>query len=399
MTDYQATLLQLLSKELFNKSVDLLGANLDDVLKEARMQAVEQCAFNAIDKNLLTQDELNKWKQASYNDIAQNIRVFHNHNLLHKWMSENEIPYVILKGVASAYYYPNPVYRSMGDVDFLVNKEDIQKAGSVLENQNLKPWDEEHISHIVYRDTGKHYEMHFNLAGTPNGDAGDLVREYTSDIFENAETKKILGNEVVLPSKFHHGLILLLHNCHHLTGEGIGLRHLCDWAVFENSLSDAEFRKLFELKLKKLGLWHFAQILTRVSVKYLGAEEKSWAECDDRIVDDLIEDILVGGNFGKKDHNRSIQQMLISNRGKDGVGHISIIKQFIISSNELIFHYWPSARKNKILIPIGWLCFGGRRVFREMTGKRKKTNINKMVDGAAKRRELYKQFHLYERQI
>lgn len=181
------------------------------------------------------------------------------------------------KGAASASYYLTPAFRSMGDVDFLVKTEDVERAGKVLEEHGLKPWDQEHISHIVYRGPRMHYEMHFNLAGTLNGTVGELVREYTKDIFEKAETRSIVSGIAMLPSPFHHGLILLLHTCHHLTGEGVGLRHLCDWAVFENTFSEAEFREIFEEKLKAIGLWRFAQIFTRTSIKYLGADERSWA--------------------------------------------------------------------------------------------------------------------------
>lgn len=97
-----------------------------------------------------------------------------------------------------------------------------------------------------------HLEMHFNLAGIPEGKPGELVREYSKDIYEKASLCRLNNGEAMLPSPFHHGLIILLHTCHHMTGEGIGLRHLCDWAVFVNSLSDDEFRQLFEDRLKKI---------------------------------------------------------------------------------------------------------------------------------------------------
>lgn len=241
-----------------------------------------------------------------------------------------------------------------------------------------------------------HYEMHFNIAGTPNGEVGDLVREYTKDIFEKAQEKTVVNGVAMLPSPFPHGLILLLRTCHHMTGEGVGLRHLCDWAVFENRFSENEFCELFEAKLKKLGLWKFAQILTRVSIKYLGADEKLWAIAEEDVVDALMEDILTGGNFGKKDSDRALQTMLISDRGKDGVGKTSMADQFQNSINELICQKWPSARKNPLLLPIGWIFFGGRRVLREVTGKRKRTDIKRLVESAGVRRDLYSQLHLYE---
>lgn len=386
MIDSQSIILRLLAKALFNRDWEVPIDDWTTVLTEAKNQAVVQLVDSDLDKSLLSPEESKAWKQAASQDIANNIRIGYNHSLLHEWMKD--IPYVILKGAASASYYPIPAYRSMGDVDFLVPNDDIERAGKALEEHGLRPWDQEHISHTVYRGPRMHYEMHFNLAGTPHGAAGDMVREYTKDIFEKAETRTVISGLATLPSPFHHGLILLLHTCHHLTGEGVGLRHLCDWAVFENSFSDIEFREMFEAKLKAIGIWRFAQILTRVSIKYLGADERSWAVADDELVDALMEDILSGGSFGKKDQTRSTQTSLISDRGKNGVGRTSMTDQFIKSGNEVVYHHWPQARENKVLLPIGWAFFGGRRVIRELTGKRAKTDVKKLVEGAEQRRNL-----------
>ena len=107
--------------------------------------------------------------------------------------------------------------------------------------------------------------------------------------------------------------------------EHIGLRHLCDWAVFENSLSEEDFCGLFEEKLKAVGLWKYAQVLTLASIKYLGAENRMWAQIDDEsVVDDLVEDIMNGENLGKKDDQRFKAGLLISSRGKNGVGKTSM---------------------------------------------------------------------------
>ena len=397
MTEAQKILLELLAKELFGKQITLpADADWKQVLQEAQNQAVIQIASNAIPKGLLDQETAGLWSAKASSVIANNIRVVHNHELLHQWMSEGHIPYVILKGCSSAHYYPVPINRAMGDVDFLVPDEYLEQAEKILEEQGLTPWDEEHISHIVYRKKGMHLEMHFNVAGTPEGKAGDLVREYMKDVFEKAQLEPVGSGRAYLPSPFHHGLIILLHTCHHMTGEGVGLRHLCDWAVFENSLSDAEFRNLFEEKLKALGLWKFAQILTRTSIRYLGAEERTWAVCDEEVPEELMEDILTGGNFGRKDKSRSTQTMLISDRGKNGLGRTGMVSQFTKAANGIVCQHWPAARKNKLLLPAGWVYFGGRRIIREMTGKRNKTNIKHVVDSASERRSLYMKMHLYE---
>ena len=331
-------------------------------------------------------------------ELANCIRGIHNHRLLDDWMTEADVRYVILKGCASSHYYPDQYRRSMGDVDFLVSPDDLEKAGEALLRNGLKLCCEESNTHIVYRAKKVSMEMHYNIAGTPEAEAGDIVKEYLCDIFDRSEMQSIGEGAAVMPSPFHHGLIMLLHMSHHMTGEGIGLRHLCDWAVFENRFPDEEFRLLFEDKLRKAGLWTFACVLTGIAVKYLKADEKEWAESDGVVVDALLEDIFCGGNFGIKDSSRKMQTVLISNRGKNGVGKKTMFSQFIESINRIIYLKWPSSKKNKLLLPVGWVYFGGRRFIRELFGKREKTDIRQVIDLSQNRIELYKKLHLFERE-
>ncbi|MBR3640519.1 MAG: nucleotidyltransferase family protein [Oscillibacter sp.] len=398
MTEYQDVLLRLLSKALFDRTVDVPETDWAKLAREAEMQTVSQLAYSALDEKRLPSELAARWKERVLSGVANNVRVAYDHALLHEWMSEAGIPYAVLKGCASAAYYPDPLYRSMGDVDFLVPEDALEAAGRVMERQGLTPWEEEHISHIVYRRQGAYFEMHFRVAGLPNGAAGERIREYMADVFEKATVQPIENGRASLPAPFHHGLVLLLHTCHHLTGEGVGLRHLCDWGVFENRFSDAEFRALFEEKLKAVGLWRFAQVLTLACVKYLGAPKREWAEAaEGETVDGLMADILAGGNFGRKDGTRQTQTLLISDRGKNGVGKTGMTAQFTESINSFICQKWPAARKNKLLLPAGWLYFGGRRLIREVTAK-KKTDVKRLVNTAAERRDLYRKLHIYERE-
>ena len=47
-----------------------------------------------------------------------NLQVAWQHLLVDRLMEKGRIPYVILKGSASGVYYPSPMDRIMGDVDF-----------------------------------------------------------------------------------------------------------------------------------------------------------------------------------------------------------------------------------------------------------------------------------------
>ena len=120
-----------------------------------------------------------------------------------------------------------------------------------------------------------HYELHFEPAGVPGGKAGDYVRKMLEDIQETAV--RVENNEFsyIIPDDFHHGLVMLLHMQHHLLAEGIGLRHLSDWAVFVNTLSadveeKSKFEDIFKERLMKIGLWNFAQNISLSATMALG---------------------------------------------------------------------------------------------------------------------------------
>lgn len=81
-----------------------------------------------------------------------------------------------------------------------------------------------------------------------------------------------------------------------------------------------------------------------MSIKYLGAEKREWAEETDELADQLMEDILSSGNFGVKDAGRSYQTMMISDRGKDGVGKNGMFSQFVESVNNVLYLKIPAAK-------------------------------------------------------
>ena len=60
--------------------------------------------------------------------MTDNLTVNKSHLKIHKLLTDAGIPYVIIKGLASGLYYPDFLLRSMGDVDFLISENDVEKA-------------------------------------------------------------------------------------------------------------------------------------------------------------------------------------------------------------------------------------------------------------------------------
>lgn len=397
LREHEIILLDILANNLFNagRSVNLEEADVNAVWCEAYSQAVTLMAFHNTSDKILHQKEYNYIKTKLSNTLADNAKTDFEHVRINSLMKQAGIPCTILKGFASALYYPDPLMRSMGDVDFLIDTDDFEKAAQVLKDNGYASADKNHDVHDVYFGKVCRCEMHFQPSGIPKGKAGVKVRKYLADLLERTENVQTELGEIAVPSTFHHGLIILLHMCHHLTGDGLGLRHLCDWAVYINAVGEEKFLAMFEKALKDIGLWEFAKTMTLICCEYLGCPEMKWAKnADKKLADYILIDIIIGGNFGQKNADRSHESLLISSKNEKKP---SMLRQFFISANSIVYGNWKAARKFKILLPFGWFFFGGRYIVRSLFGKRPKIRPKKVTKEAAERIDIYAQLRLFDR--
>jgi hypothetical protein len=177
------------------------------------------------------------------------------------------------------------------------------------------------------------------------------------------------------------------------------LRHLCDWAVFVNSFTDDEFAVMFAEKLRSFGLWKYAQIMTSVCEEYLGIKRNRWAvnpQIDANLMSGVIEDILSGGNFGKKDLNRYREIKYISNRGERTVDHKNVVAQVARTLNQKVYSDYRFIDKHHILLPAGWIAEGVKYTGLLISGKRKSKGTSAMLKEAAKRKDIYSKMDLFE---
>ena len=201
------------------------------VLEEARAQSVVIPAFSQCEAYAMDEAERREIQRQVQSLAARSIRSFEQHTAVHRLMADQGIPYCILKGVASAWYYPDRLARQMGDVDFFVARSDFARAAGILEANGFTAEGVGHVHHVGYHKPGVELELHFDAPGVPDGEAGDRVRKLLAHWLEEAQWVEDAPFQFVIPSRFHHALIMLLHMQNHLRSSGMGLRHLCDWAV------------------------------------------------------------------------------------------------------------------------------------------------------------------------
>ena len=364
MNRTQELLLQRVSQALFG--VPDTSSISEDVLREARAQAVTA---------LVTND---------YQMIANNIRVIAAHAELTQLLES--IPFTTIKGYASAFYYPAPEKRIMGDVDFIVPPEYYQTTVAQLLQAEWSRLKENKVPERdePYQKGNTIYELHSEIKGIPNGVGGIKteflsaevkVRELLANLIDTSVKVETQYGPIIIPDEFHHGLIMLLHVAGHMmTGEGVGLRHLCDWAVYAHRTDLEQYRDIYE----NIGLWTFACQLTSVSSAYLGLPKKQWAgEWPEQFLESLINDFLNAGNFGRKTVGRGSSIILERDSFSD------LIKKRI-----------PICQDHPALLPLATAFYLCRYVVRVISGKKKSVKLSTIKE-AKKRKILYDQFQLF----
>lgn len=399
LSEEQNVLLSLISESLFvkNETVSLDSIDFLKLWKEAEIQTVPLLSMNQIEAKGASQEEKAYFKNKLQSYFFRNIAVGTEHCHLHDLLTDAGIPYVIIKGMASSVYYPDELMRLMGDVDFIVSQNDMNKVDKILIADGYTPRKKENSHHVTYDKNSMRCEMHFLPPGIPAGETGEKIIGFFDDIIEQSSEKETSLGKMSLPSAYHHGLIILLHTVHHLTGDGLGLRHLCDWAVFASSFTEDEFRKTFEEKLRSVGLWKFAVVLTDACAKFLGSTLKLTDEAAENMcIDKLIEDVFSSGNFGQKNPDRSHESLFISGRNSDDKKGKSLFLNAIVSVNEIVYSHWKFVRKFKLFLPFGWLFFGGRYIIRSLMGKRPEIRMKQVVHEARERQKFYDELKIFE---
>lgn len=364
MNDTQKDLLSLVANALFSIETDV-KIN-DEIREEAKKQAV----WGLIDSKALAV-------------FANNARVQYSHALLSRCMGD--IPFTTIKGYASAYYYPVPIRRTMGDVDFLIDGKNLDEAEKKLLAEGFVP-DHETSLHRCYRKGNILFEMHARVNGIPDNDAA--VIQLLSDTIGTARRIHSNDGDIIIPDDFHNGLICLLHIISHMRNTGIGLRHFCDWACFVNAVNG--FEEVFKERFESIGLWNCAKIFALTAVKYIGMPYKKWmGEADEAVKDLLMDEVLISGNFGR---NREVQE---ANWFINKKGGKSSIAGFFTTLNGVIKNEWSIVEKVPLLYIAGWIYFPMRYFIRILLGKRKKINLTSAIKQADDKNKLINKLELF----
>lgn len=341
--------------------------------------------------------ERERLEKRSRQTVKQSYRLLFLSRFVLDILKENGLDAVLLKGVATAGFYPVPELRKSGDVDLLVNgAKEAVRAAEILEKYGFQRTEKQNAHHHIVCDSpdGISVEIHSMLAEPFDNDAVNrYLEQLLPEYFIHRSTETIMGVEFLLPDAPYHAFYLLLHMLQHFLRSGFGMKLLCDWVVFwekENTSSDKE---VFLRLVSESGTGGFAWMITTVCVQELGLCNEHVAFLQQTFAPErtdekersaaFLKEVLEAEEFGKS----SVERMVVLR----GTGCLDYMREF---HHQMKLTY-PKAGRCVLLFPVLWVMTLVGFLYRNRTLR--KVSGRAILQKAGKRSRLMKQMHLFER--
>lgn len=379
-------LLGLLGRALFASqyTFDLQSAPWEALFAECRAQSVELLVLDALteeERGMIPKETLSAWQFAAFRRLSKNEMLRHEQSVILKALQEAKIPCVVLKGFTCSDNYPNPALRSAGDIDLLVGLPGVERSRTVLETMGYKEAEEAHPYHLSLTKGSVVVELHHEPVGIPAGAAGQSLRQW----FLGSEEQGTVRNGIPVLPKEQEAVLLLLHKLEHIMTSGLGLRQLCDWAVFVHRQMDETAWQTLKPHLENFGLLYFAKVITRICVGTLALPQEAAPWCMDAeqaVCDALLSDMLRTGNFGIKE-NRYGQRLFTDANSSNRL--TSFWKVGVQACKD----HWPICEKYPILLPVAPIYLLRRYDRQRKEGLRPPLKLRAVYQGAQERQKLY----------
>lgn len=303
--------------------------------------------------------QLSEIGNALRNEAAKHIYIqtlkTHRFLDLYRLMIEAGAKPICVKGVICRGFYPDPDFRESSDEDIIVSDKDYIICSEILKKHGfIENEDKPNETGFVHCQSGLKIEVHKSLFPEQgvysefNSLLGDMTELYDSVLYENTK--------LLCPSADKHFLYLVLHSFKHFVGSGVGIRQICDMAMFarNNTINWTEINK----KCEQVGATGFLNGVLVVANKYFGLELTEIKAAipsfnENMNVDNFIEDLLEGGIYGTNSADRihsgliTLNQYNVSRNDKKVSTLMPPLKK--------MKKKYPFLQKYPILLPIAWI--------------------------------------------
>ena len=228
-------------------------------------------------------------------------------------MRASAIYSVLVKGQGIAQCYQRPLWRSSGDVDFLLSPDNYNKAKQfLLPLSSANKLDERYSKHLGLTIDTWYVEIHGSLRTGLSTCLDREIDKVQEDVFFGGNVRSWMDGKttVFLPSPNND-----THFIKHFYKEGMTIRQICDWCRLMWTYKENIDSNLLEKRLRKANLMVEWRAFAALAVDHLGMpissiplydDGKKWSEKGNII----IRFILKGYSGSKLKDTCSIMKIL-----------------------------------------------------------------------------------------
>lgn len=278
-TDLKETFFALVRAGLWEKEVRLLPFGEVDYQEVMRL-AEEQSVVGLVTAGMEHIADTKAPKTVTLVFIGNALKIEERNKAMNRFvanlsgkMREAGIRAVLVKGQGVAQCYERPLWRSSGDLDFLLDAENYEKAKSLLSPLATKVETEDRqILHQGLEFDPWTVELHGTMRTQLSSRINRGIDDAHHEVCENGGTRRWIndGVEVLLPNPDSDIVLVFTHFLNHFYGSGIGLRQVCDWCRLLWTYRDSIETELLESRLLTMGLMTEWQVFAAFAVDYLG---------------------------------------------------------------------------------------------------------------------------------
>lgn len=322
------------------------GVSFENVFECALKHDVANLAFYSVEKleNKPDRELYDRWKQVRDLAVMRDINQQFAHDELVAELKNEGVRSLEIQGTLVKKYYPQSDMRTMSDIDFVIDRENLGKAEEILKKLGYEcdchPYEVD-----AKRNPNINIEFHSKVF-----DSHPFIGCY-ENTFENAESADGFSyvyniNDFYVYNMFH----LLKHYCFE---SGCGIRRFCDIYVLNKALGDKHDREYIKTMYDKFGVTVEALSVENLAQALFGNGEMT------EELSAMTDEIMTSAVHGTRTITVKNAMKKMTKNGKKHQKIRYFFSRVFLNYDKMVYQY-PSLEGKKALLPIYYV----RRVFR-----------------------------------
>lgn len=286
-------------------------------------------------------DIMKKWQKTSQScTVMDVVQRSEGNKIFRAFTEQGEIRILPMKGWIMKGFYPRPEYRQMGDLDFLIDRENRKKARDIMCGMGYRFVKNECDDTVdVYKkEPWMYVEIHNHMTPYKN-------KTKYEKIWERCEKK----DGLYAMNWDDYYMFMLDHLEKHFYSSGCGVRFLLDLFIFMEKKGKELHRDVLEKEFRIRGEENFFEQLEKTALSWFGKEY----HVGDTRMEKLI---LVSGAFGTDSQKYTNRQEKIQKKYKNKkVAKAVYFLTRTFPEYSYMCNIYPFLYKAPVLMPVMWI--------------------------------------------